>query len=73
MRNETMVLINGTTISFFYFEDGFDTIHHGFTEETVMKCIDKNKDFFTSLYVNGTVSEKLKKFIENNVKDYEFN
>lgn len=73
MKNELFLLSNNVSINFMYFEDSYDVICNDCSEDSVVKYIENNKDFISNVTVNGNVSEKLKDFIVNNVKDYDFN
>lgn len=71
MRNELFLLENGVKINFMYFEDGYDIICSG-VENDIIRYIKDNKDFISSVTVNGNISEYLKDFIVSNVKDCDF-
>lgn len=71
MRNELFLFSNGVKINFMYFEDGYDIMCDG-VESDVFKYIEDNKDYISSVTIYGNISEKLKDFIINNVKDYDF-
>lgn len=72
MRNELLLLDNNVSVNFMYFEDGYDVMCSGCVESDVVKYIKDNKDFISSVTVNGNVSKELKDFIVNNVNDYDF-
>ena len=73
MRNELFLLSNNVSVNFMYFEDGYDVICNDCNEDSVVKYIENNKNFISSVTVKGNVSRELKDFIINNVNDYDFN
>mgnify|MGYP000505626184 CR=1 FL=1 len=72
MRNELLLLDNNVSVNFMYFEDGYDVMCSGCVENDVVKYVKSNKDYISSVTVNGRVSKELKDFIASNVNDCSF-
>lgn len=72
MRNELLLLYSNVSVNFMYFEDGYDVICSNCIENDVFKYVKDNKDYISSVTVNGRISKELKDFIIDNVSDCSF-
>lgn len=72
MRNDLLLLDNNVSVNFMYFEDGYDVMCGNCVESDVFKYVKDNKDYISSVTVNGNVSKELKDFIVSNVFDCSF-